>query len=279
VSAAAATTAVGDALAGATDAIAAAGAETPRLDAEVMLGAITGLDAAAIVAHPERPLSGAEARAFAEAVRRRVRREPVAYITGRQAFRHIELAVDPRVLIPRPETELLVETALELEPDTVLEVGAGSGAVALAVADELPSAQVVATDTSTRALVVAAANAERLGLGGRVRFDPGTLPEADGFDLVLANLPYVSEKEWLTLAPELTDHEPREALVAGPTGLEAISALLDSLAARPGWARAVALEHGMGQADAVAELAAAAGFEEIDRRADLAGIDRLVLAR
>jgi release factor glutamine methyltransferase len=279
VSAAAATTAVGDALAGATDAIAAAGAETPRLDAEVMLGAITGLDAAAIVAHPERPLSGAEARAFAEAVRRRVRREPVAYITGSQAFRHIELAVDPRVLIPRPETELLVEIALELEPDTVLEVGTGSGAVALAVAEELPSAQVVATDTSAEALVVAAANAERLGLGGRVRFDPGTLPEAEGFDLVVANLPYVSEAEWRTLAPELTDHEPREALVAGPTGLEAISALLDSLAARPGWAGAVALEHGMGQADAVAELAAAAGFEEIDRRADLAGIDRLVLAR
>jgi release factor glutamine methyltransferase len=282
VSAAAATTAVGDALAGATDAIAAAGAETPRLDAEVMLGAITGLDAAAIAANPERPLSGPEAREFAAMARRRVRREPVAYITGRKGFRHLDLSVDSRVLIPRPETELLVEIALELQPAAVLDVGTGSGAVALAIAEELPAARVVATDTSAAALSVARANAQRLDLAGRVTFEQGTLPPAGlnpGFDLVLANLPYVSEEEWRELAPEVRAYEPREALVPGPTGLEAISSLLDELAAAPDRPRAVVLEHGIGQADAVAGLAAAAGFEGAEKRQDLAGIERVVLAR
>ena len=282
MSAAATTTAIGDALAASTDAIGAAGAETPRLDAEVMLGAITGLDPAAIAAHPERPLSAPEAREYAAMVRRRVRREPVAYITGRKGFRHIDLSVDPRVLVPRPETELLVEVALEIQPTAVLDVGTGSGAVALAVADELPAARVVATDTSPAALSVARANARRLGLAGRVTFEQGTLPPAapnPGFDLVLANLPYVSEDEWRGLAPEVRDHEPRDALVAGPAGLEAISSLLDELAAVPGWPRAVALEHGIGQAEAVAGLAAAAGFEDVERRRDLAGTERVVLAR
>src|SRR3954447_17515614 len=129
-------------------------------------------------------------------VRRRLRREPVAYILGRKGFRYLELAVDPRVLVPRPETELLVELALELQPARVLDVGTGSGAIALAVADELPEAEVIATDTSPTALEVARANAARLGLSGRVRFVEGTLPDTDGgWDLVVANLPYVAERD------------------------------------------------------------------------------------
>ncbi len=135
-------------------------------------------------------------------MRRRLRREPVAYILGRRGFRQIELAVDPRVLIPRPETELLVELALELQPRTVLDVGTGSGAIALAVADELPDCEVTATDTSPPALEVARANAERLGLAGRVELVEGSLPpEPGGFDLILANLPYVSEAEWGASSP------------------------------------------------------------------------------
>ena len=189
-------------------------------------------------------------------VRRRVRREPVAYILGRKGFRRIELAVDRRALIPRPETELLVEVALELRPRAVLDVGTGSGAVALAVADELPAARVLGTDTSLAALGLARENAAALGLADRVRFEGGTLPGGQGeaFDLVLANLPYVTDAEWGTLAPEIVDHEPRDALVAGPTGLEAIEALLDALAGGETKAAAIAFEVGLGQATRVAEL-------------------------
>src|SRR6185437_15830759 len=130
----------------------------------------------------------------------------------------IELAVDSRVLVPRPETELLVEVALERRPGRVLDIGTGSGAIALAVADELPGAEIVATDTSPSALEVARANAERLGLAGRVRFEAGTVPAGERFDLVLANLPYVAESDWAGLEPEVTKWGPREALLAGPDG-------------------------------------------------------------
>jgi release factor glutamine methyltransferase len=232
-----------------------------------------------LVAEPEAEIPPAASRRFGEMVRRRLRREPVAYITGRKGFRHLELAVDPRVLIPRPETELLVELALELRPRRLLDVGTGSGAIALAVASELPECEVVATDTSAAALEVARANAERLGLAGRVELAEGTLPDSGEFDLVLANLPYVSEAEWGSLEPEVTEWEPREALLAGPDGLDAIRALL-SMGLNAG---CVALEIGRGQADVqadvVGEMAAAAGFSEVEVRRDLAGIDRLVVGR
>ena len=149
-----------------------------------------------LVADPGAEVPAAAARLFGEMVRRRLRREPVAYIVGHKGFRHLELAVDRRVLIPRPETELLVEVALERCPARVLDVGTGSGAIALAVADELATCEVTATDTSPRALEVARANAERLGLARRVRFVEGTVPAGEEFDLVLANLPYVAERDW-----------------------------------------------------------------------------------
>lgn len=227
-------------------------------------------------------VSPAAGRRFGEMVRRRLRREPVAYILGRRAFRNIELAVDRRVLVPRPETELLVELAVELEPSSVLDVGTGSGAIALAVADELPGCAVTATDTSTAALEVARANAERLGLADRVQFFEGTLPEGESFDLLLANLPYVAERDWPTLQPEVTQWEPREALLAGPDGLDAYRQLLSdrgrafaSISATS--STAVAVEIGVGQAEAVSELMREAGFAEIAERRDLAGIERVVL--
>jgi len=212
-------------------------------------------------------------------VRRRLVREPVAQILGRKGFRRIELAVDSRVLVPRPETELLVEVALELEPRTVLDIGTGSGAVALALADELPAATVVATDTSLEALAVAKANRDRLGLGGRVELVYGSPPERREFDLVLANLPYVSDAEWARLAPEIRDFEPREALVSGPTGLETIEAVVAELAVADPLPAAVALEVGQGQAPTVAELVRRAGWETVEVRRDLAGIDRVVVGR
>ncbi len=212
-------------------------------------------------------------------VRRRLRREPVAYILGRKGFRGLELAVDGRALIPRPETELLVEIALELEPGTVLDVGTGSGAVALAVADELPGCEVTGTDTSPAALGLARENAERLGIDGRVRFERGTVPEGRRFELVLANLPYVGEHEWEGLAPEITRYEPREALVGGPDGVEAIASTVPATVAALAPGASLALEVGAGQAGPVAELLLDLGFGQVEGRQDLAGIPRVVLGR
>lgn len=264
-----------EALSAAVDALAAAGVEDPRLDAELLLAEATGLDRARLVSDPEAEISPPAARRFAEMVRRRLRREPVAYILGRRGFHGIELAVDPRVLVPRPETELLVELALELKPGRLLDVGTGSGAIALAVASELPECEVVASDTSPATLEVARANAERLGLADRVTFVEGSLPEVGEFDLVLANLPYVAETDWPSLEPEVTEWEPREALLAGPDGLDAIRALL---AAKPPSDR-IALEMGEGQAEAVGELLREAGFGAVETRADLAGIERVAVGK
>lgn len=276
---------VHEALDSAVDALTAAGVDEPRLDAELLLGDAMGSSRAALVAEPGAEVPPAAARRFGEMVRRRLRREPVAYILGRKGFRRLELAVGSRVLVPRPETELLVELALELRPARVLDVGTGSGAIALAVADELPGAEVTATDTSPAALEVARGNADRLGLAERVRFAEGTLPdEGNGFDLILANLPYVAERDWPSLQPEVTKYEPREALLAGPDGLDAYRAFIPRcslLLSRYAEQKkgALAVEVGEGQASAVAELMRAAGFAEVETRRDLAGIERVVFGR
>jgi release factor glutamine methyltransferase len=282
------------ALSASIDALNAAGVEDPRLDAEVLLAEASGRVRAALHADLDGEVSPAAGRCFGELVRRRLRREPVAYILGRKGFRHIELRVDRRVLIPRPETELLVELALELHPARVLDVGTGSGAIALAVAGELPQCQVTATDASAEALEVARANAARLGLADRVEFVEGTTPEEGEFDLVLANLPYVAERDWPSLQPEVTRWEPREALLAGPDGLDSYrtlfghrgSALFPSgeqsattQRVMSALAPAVAVEVGEGQAAAVAELVRGAGFAEVEVRRDLAGIERVVVGR
>ncbi|HEX8753624.1 MAG TPA: peptide chain release factor N(5)-glutamine methyltransferase [Solirubrobacterales bacterium] len=279
---------VRDALGGAVDALRATGVETPRLDAELLLCEATGWERARLAAEPEAGVPPAAARQFGELVRRRLRREPVAYIAGRKGFRNLELAVDPRVLVPRPETELLVEVALERRPRSVLDVGTGSGAIALAVAEEVPDSAVTATDTSPAALEVARANAARLGLADRVCFAEGTWPDEESdarggaFDLLLANLPYIADGDWPTLQPEVRDWEPREALLAGPDGLDAIRALLAECGR--GFNRyanessaTLALEVGDGQSGRVAELMRGAGFAGIEVRKDLAGIERVVV--
>jgi release factor glutamine methyltransferase len=263
---------VREALVAASDALQAAGVEDPRLDGEVLLAEAIGCDRAALVADPRAEVAPPAARLFGEMVRRRLRREPVAYIVGRRGFRGLDLAVDRRVLIPRPETELLVEVALERAPATLLDIGTGSGAIALAVADELPGCAVTATDTSAAALEVARANAERLGLADRIRFLPGSVPAGESFAV----------PDWSSLQPEVTEWEPREALLAGPDGLDAIRALLDGrgrgsdrISAQT--VSALALEVGEGQAPAVAELLHEAGFSRTQIRPDLAGIARVVL--
>lgn len=266
---------IADALGGAVDALGAAGVEDPRLDAELLLSAVVGLPRAELAINRERELRPGESRRYAADVRRRLRREPVAYIVGGRGFRNLWLEVDRRVLIPRPETELLVELALELRPASVLDVGTGSGAIALAVADELPDARVSGYDTSPDAIDVARLNAARLGLAGRV--DLGlTPPVGERFDLLLANLPYIEAGEFASLAPEVADHEPRAALDGGPSGLEPIEALLADLSLSVFEADRVGLEVGAGQAPAVAGLVRRAGYERIEVRHDLAGIERVV---
>jgi release factor glutamine methyltransferase len=216
---------------------------------------------------------GSAARVIGERIRRRVMREPVAYILGRQAFRHLELAVDSRVLIPRPETELLVECAVEMDEGAwVHDLGTGSGAIALAVASERPDMRVTGSDASTAAVDVASANGSRLGL--RVEFVVASeWPRGDGTsgfspDLVVANLPYVREDEWASLQPEIRLYEPRAALVSGEDGLDAIRALVASAPA----GTQLALEHAPAQAAAVRSLLV--GGETLN---DLAGRERVTL--
>jgi len=265
-----AATTVRDALDSAVIALTAAGCDTPRLDAEVLLAHVIGADRAALFLDPERELTREEAGAFIDASRRRSAREPVAYITGRKGFRHLELAVDPRVLIPRPETEHVVEAALTLPPGTrVVDVGTGSGAIALALKDERPDLDVLATDVSADALAVARENAERLGLD--VTFVQGDLVADLSADAVVSNPPYVAEHE--PVMPEVERYEPRVAVFAPDDGL----AVIRRLVAVP--ARFIALEHGEGQAEAVEALTRAAGYGETERIRDLAGIERVVVGR
>ena len=263
---------VREALDSAVIALQAAGVDTPRLDAEVLLADVLGADRAALIAHPARELEPAQTRRFQDAARRRVQREPVAYITGRRGFREIELEVDPRVLVPRPETEHVVEAALALPAGVrVVDVGTGSGAIALALKAERPDLEVVGTDADAGALDVAQANAARLGLD--VTFVQGDLLAGVEADAVLANPPYVADGE--RLMPEVARWEPRGAVFAGADGLGVIRRLIPAAAG----ARLLASEVGAGQAAAVAELVRAAGFAEIEIVPDLAGIERVVVGR
>lgn len=267
-----------DALEGGITAIAAAGSSTARLDAELLLADVLGVSRERLLIDLELTVEGPAIRAFQDAVRRRsIEREPVAYILGRRGFRRLELAVDSRALVPRPETELLVEVGLELAGGLrVLDLGTGSGAVALALKDERPDLQVTASDVSPEALELARLNAERLGID--VRFEHADLLNGlpDAFDAVLSNPPYVAEGERASLAPEILRHEPAGALFAGADGLAVIRPLLLQLAART-TVRLVALEVGAGAAPAVAALVGEAGFTSVSIRRDLADIERVVV--
>jgi release factor glutamine methyltransferase len=235
-----------------------------------MLADAMGVERALVVADPSRAVAPAAARLFGERVRRRVMREPVAYILGRQAFRHIDLEVDARVLIPRPETELLVECAVDMpEGASVHDIGTGSGAIALAIKQERPDMRVSGSDASAAAIEVACANAARLRLDvafGVAGGWPGS-PAADA-DLVVANLPYVRDDEWNALQPEIRLYEPRSALTAGVDGLDAIRALI---AAAPAGTQ-LALEHAPAQSAGVRALLVGA-----ETLADLAGRERVTL--
>jgi release factor glutamine methyltransferase len=267
-------TSVRDALDSAVIALGAAGCETPRLDAEVLLADVLGADRAALIAHPGRELEPGEARAFQDAARRRSRREPVAYIVGRRGFRRLDLEVDGRALIHRPETEHLVEAALSLpRGGSIVDVGTGSGAIALALKDERPDLRVTGTDASADALALARANGARLGLDVQWR-EGDLLAGVEAADAVVSNPPYIAVGERV---PAELGFEPVGALLAGETGYEVYERLAPAAAATG--AAFAAFEVGMGQAAGVAELLRGAGFGEIEVVPDLAGIDRVVVGR
>jgi release factor glutamine methyltransferase len=261
------------------------GVESPRLEAELLLAHAVGTNRAWVLAHPEQRLTPKEVTRFRDLAARRAQREPLAYITGYREFFGLRLAVDPRVLIPRPETELLVERALELgrrlpEPALVADVGAGSGAIAVALAMHLPAATIYALDESPGPLAVAAENARQHGVEGRIRFLLGDLlaPLTEAVHIIAANLPYVASEEWDALAPEIRDHEPRAALDGGPGGLEVIRRLLATAGPhlRPGGA--ILLEIGAHQGPAARALAGEYFSQaRIELVQDYARLDRLVV--
>jgi release factor glutamine methyltransferase len=261
----AAAVSVSDALRVAGARLKAAGCDTPRLDAEVLLAHALGVGRERLVLDRDRVIDPA---VLGPLVARREAREPVAYITGVREFRRITLRVDPRVLIPRPETELLVEAGLSLPRRArVVDVGTGSGAVALALVDERPDLDVWATDVSADAVAVARSN----GLVNVVEGD--LLSGVPGrFDAVLANLPYVADDA--ELPPEIALYEPAGALYAGPDGLDAVRRLVASAAAP-----VLALEIGFDQAGAVESLMRDAGYGAVERLRDLAGIERVIVGR
>ena len=257
-----------------------AGCESPRVDAEILLAHVLGTNRAGLYAESRRRLTESEERALESLLERRVQREPLAYVLGEWGFRRLALLVDPRVLVPRPETEIVVGRALALiaglEEPRVLDVGTGSGAIALAIADEHPGARVTGIDVSGDALDVARANARRAGLSvALLRADLFEgLPDGP-WDLVVANPPYVAPDEIDGLEAEVREWEPRTALV-GEGATEAIASSALGVLREGG---ALVLETASGEARRIAELLRSLGYVDIGVTRDLAGHERVVEGR
>lgn len=256
--------------------------ENPRLDVELLLGRALGLTRIELYLQHDRPLGPENVVEARELLGRRARREPLAYILGEWGFRRLTLRVDRRALVPRPETEALVERCLALleglADPAVLDVGTGSGAIALAIADEHPTARVTALDSSTEALDLARENVAATGLGDRVRLVEHDLASGFGsrrFELVVSNPPYIAPEEIDSLQPEVRDWEPRIALVKNGQMEDLARAALEALQPS-GW---FVVEVGEGQAAEVGRLLASGGYEEIGVTRDLAGFERIVEAR
>jgi release factor glutamine methyltransferase len=259
------------------------GIQEPRLEAEVLLAGVLEKDRVYLYAHYDAPLNQGERDGYKKFISRRINREPVAYITGSREFMSLKFKVSPDVLIPRPETELLVETALELASHTpinkICDVGTGSGAIAVSIAYYLPGTNIYATDISESALTIARENTDRYGLG--ISFSCGDLLEPLAhelqFDLITANLPYVDSEKYKYLEPEVKDYEPTLALVASGNGLDLYRRLAPQCLAllAPGGYTLWEIDP-----EQTAEIPAImAGFDEVEIIKDLTGRDRLVKAR
>ncbi len=270
-----------------TDFFAAKGVEHPRLNAELIVGHGLGLKRMQLYVQFERLLAEAELERIRPMVRRRGQREPLQYIIGETEFFGLTLKTDRRALIPRPETELLVETLTTLvtpPPARILDLGTGTGAIALALAKAWPEAAVTATDVSDDALTLAAENEVKTGLSGRVAWLKSSwfdaVPDEARFDLIVSNPPYLTSEETAETAPEVRGHEPLEALTGdGPDGLGDLREIVEGAPSRladGGW---LALETGIAQHAALAELAARVGLSQVESRRDLTGRDRFLFAR
>ncbi len=268
-----------------TDFFAGKGIDSPRLQAELLLGHSLGLKRMQLYLQFERPLTEAELERIRPLVRRRGQREPLQYILGETEFHGLRLKIDRRALIPRPETELLVVTALAAcasSPARVLDLGTGSGAIALAIVKELPAVLVTAVDVSDDALALAQENAIGTGLAERVTFSKSgwfaALPADARFDLIVANPPYLSAEETAATAPEVHAHEPAQALTAADGGCADLRTIIAGAPAFLAPGGLLALETGIAQHAELMALAKAAGFSRVESRQDLTGRDRFVLA-
>lgn len=256
------------------------GISSARLDAEVLLAHVLGVTRVGLYMAYDQPMEGPELLRFRELIHRRLAGEPVAYLVGEQEFWSLAIKVDRRVLIPRPDTEALVEVGLRVARSgrlsRIADVATGSGAVAIALAKEVPEAVMVATDASAEALAVARANVERHGLGHRVELHQGDLlaPLVATFDLIVSNPPYVRSAELDTLAAEVKC-EPRQALDGGCDGLAILRRLIPDARARLVLGGTLAVEHGHDQGQRVAELFRQSGYTQVATTADLAGHDRV----
>jgi release factor glutamine methyltransferase len=279
-------TTVGRAVNAATQRLEEAGVATARLDAQVILAHVLGVGRSWLFAHYEYALDDTQANDFTELIARRVKHEPVAYLIGRKEFYGIELQVDHRVLIPRPETEMLVDAVLELAgmqspaPIQIADVGTGSGAIALAVAANAENAQIFALDVSKEALAVAAANVARLDSRCQITLRHGDLlaPLDHSVDVIVANLPYVTSADYRTLDADVRRYEPQLAIEAGEQGLDVIDRLLQQVPLRLCPGGTVILEIGYNQGKAILELVARVlpQAEHVDLRTDYQGRDRMV---
>ncbi len=272
--------------------LASAGVADARLDAEVLLRHTIGKDRAWLLAHMQDALNDSSQSAFERAVERRVRREPLQYITGRQEFWGLEFTVTTDVLIPRPETELIIETALRTDrekkpPLRILDLCTGSGCIAVALARELPQAQILATDASAQAVSVARGNARRHGVADRIRFFEGDLfgplEELDirgQVDIIASNPPYIPSGDFGSLQPEVRDYEPGMALLAGPEGIEVHRRIIQEAPDFLSRRGSLIMEMGMGQAEALSRLIREnSEYASIEVLKDLAGIDRVIVAK